>query len=134
MFADSNPVKYGLWAEIDNADNSTMAYLSHILPCVKSCNLALVNVQVKKNWSASTESWKIVDTALLQLSLSQGTISKVCVDVDPAADVPSWETFPHACRVDFCEHVLPGCTAKGLIIGCAKGSDEQRCKLHDPQR
>ena len=109
-----------------------MAYLARILPCMASCNLTIIQIQVKKSWSASTKSWQMVDDALS--SLNHSTVSQVVLVVDPDADVPSWEDLPYGCEDDLCKEVLPRCVAGGLICMYCEKSADPGCRLHDPLR
>ena len=125
---DSKPVQYGLWVELDKADDSALIYLARVLLCMASCNLTLVRIQVKYSWSASTQTWKTIDEVLLQLG--QHTLRRISLLIHPSVDVPSWEVLPYECEDHFIQQVLPKCVTAG-IIDWAK---PQHCRLHNPQR
>ena len=122
-------MKYGLWAELDNADDNALSYVAHMLPCVLSCNLTLVNIQVKGKWSARTEVWQNLDEAILMFA--QGTLFRAVLDIHRDADVPPWGTLPYKCRDDIFKQMLPRCAARGVLYPCGGWS----CRLvHDPKR
>lgn len=117
-------------AELDDADDDALVYLSHILPCLATCGITVVVIGVKNQWSASLQTWQKVDGAILLLS--RGTISRVILLVYPYADVPSWKTLPYECMNEVSKQVLPKCAATELNELC-NGKSEW-CRLHDRRR
>lgn len=78
---------------------------------------------------ASTQTWKDLDEAMLQLSRSTATEIRIVLDAtDP--DIPEWDAFPYECLDELCQQVLPGCTAEGIVVRC----DGEWCRLHHPYR
>ena len=130
--ADIDSLQYGLCANLDNADDNALAYVAHILPYAASCNLTAVQIQVKRNWLANTNTWHTVDDALL--SLAQSALFRVVVAVDPSAEVPSLEDLPYECTDDLCKEVLPRCVARGHIRMYCEKSVDLNCRLHDSRR
>lgn len=118
----------GLWANLDNADDTALIYVAHVLPCLASCGLNLAVLQVKLAWSASMHAWGIFDSALLSLNQGSGTV--VHLKVNPESDIPPWETLPYECVDEMIMHLLPKCAAAGIVFRCDSG----RCGLHDPGR
>ena len=118
-----------MWAELKDADDDALVYFAHILPCLAPCSLTLVHISIMNRWSASSQTWEMVDDAILQLS--QGTVSRVLLIVHSDADnIPAWEMLPYDCVDQASKHMLPKCAAAGLIVQC----NGKQCLLHSPQR
>lgn len=114
--------RYCLTAFLDNADNNTLAYLAQILPSLSPCNINCYKILIKNDWSATSQVWRRIDTALLQLT--QGRESTIVVGVDVSdGDAPSWEKLPYACMRNICAQMLPKCFAEGKIAACCRNSE-----------
>lgn len=125
--SDTNPVKYGIWIELDHAEDDALAYLTHILPSLATCSVGLISIQVKKSWTASRRRWQTLDHVIL--TLSQSTGCGVLMGISPDVRAPSWKTLPYECQDDLCEQFLPACAAKGIVRLYCEHSDT--CRFHD---
>lgn len=115
---------------LDDADDAALAYLSQILPYLSSCGLSHIQIRVKNSWSAALETWHTLDKAILQLI--QGTVRTILVYAETDARLATWEIFPFKCINEFCQQMLPRCSANGNIVLCE--GTYPWCGLHDPQR
>lgn len=122
-----------MWVKLDDATDDALAYLCHILPSLMPCGFILFDIRVKKNWFASTQTWRILDEALLKVRTSKSESIYLLIDLE--AEIPSWQALPYECENDFYKQMLPKCAAEGVLSlwSCDK-SESQVCRVHKSRR
>lgn len=111
-------------AILQNADDSTLAYLSHTLPCLQPCAPSYVSIKIQSGWSASAGTWRSLDEALRLLT--QGNIY---IGPHEETAVRAWEALPYRCMDDFIAEMLPQCAAQTWFLSRMDG---RHCGLCSP--
>lgn len=127
-YSRSNFSFTALVAELHDADDKTLAYLSHILPCLPKHYFPSIDIRIGNGWSASKPVWHTLDKAILTLSPS-----RVEIGLAEGAVVPPWKILPYECRNDLLKDLLPECaryTTYDQLSSCIN----EGCRLHDLSR
>ena len=127
-YVDGKPYK-AFFAELQDANDTTVTYVARLLPHLASCSLDQISINAKGDWSASRRVWHAVDDAIMECSNSI-LPRRIYLGLGRHDVVPTWEVLPVSCLDKFCKQMLPRCSAKGKLHRCTR----QDCKLHDPER
>lgn len=121
--------RFFLNADLLDADDNTLAYLSLILPCLlpKSYKDTSIIITVRNGWSASMHTWHALDQTLLSLPRRRDTM-QVSLRSHVKAAIPTWEALPYECMDVVQKEMLPGCDSQELLAEWC--GNRQRCHLH----